>query len=59
MIMVTTMAIKKANGKSSGSRSKVLDGCTRVMCRSNPCAKAKHVDSRLAGALSMPANDKL
>ena len=53
--MVTTIAISSAKGKSSGSRSKVLDGCTRVKCRSKPCARARQVDSRLAGELSIPA----
>lgn len=54
-IMVSVMATSSAKGKSSGSRSKVLDGCTRVRYRSSPRASAKQVDSRFAGALSMPA----
>ncbi len=54
-IMVRVMATSSAKGKSSGRRSKVFDGCTRVRYRSSPRASAKQVDSRFAGALSMPA----
>lgn len=54
-IMVRVTDTSSAKGKSSGSRSNVLEGCTRVRYRSRPRASAKQVDSRFAGELSMPA----
>ena len=55
-IMASVMAISSAKGKSSGSRSNVLLGCTRDRNRSSPRASARQVLSRLAGAAWMPAH---
>ena len=49
------MRTKKAKGKSSWSRSKVEEGCTRVQNRSKPWAKTMLVDSKCATSVRMPA----
>ncbi len=44
-----------ANGKSSGSKSNVLEGCTLAKKRSSPYDNVNVVDSRLAGEATIPA----
>ena len=47
-----------AKGKSSGSKSKVFEGCTLVKNRSRPYDRVRVVDSKFAGEATIPAQER-
>lgn len=59
VVSINVMNTRNAYGKSSCSESNALFGCIRAKKRSKPYASMSEVDSKLAGAVAMPASGQV